>query len=71
MMPGTAHGIADHQPIDERTAVMRTLGSDRKHFSTAAHQQNLVITHSSEELAGVGKVSRSDAFREIGAGQSA
>jgi hypothetical protein len=50
---------------------MRTVGSERKHLCTAAHQQNLVIAHSSEEFAAVGKFSRGDAFRQIGANQSA
>src|ERR1700722_9872756 len=65
-MPGAVHSICDHQAFHERTAVMRAVGSDRKYFALAAHQQDLVITDSSYKLAAVCKLSRGDALREIG-----
>ena len=42
-MPGAAHGVADHEPVDERTVVMRAMGADREHLRPAAHQQNLLV----------------------------
>ena len=29
-MPGTAHGVVDHEALGERTVVMRAVGADRE-----------------------------------------
>ena len=55
-MPGTAHGVADHEPVGERTVVMRAMGADREDLRAAAHQQNLLVADMADELAAVGKL---------------
>src|SRR5258708_18841545 len=40
VMPRTPHGVSDHQPVSERTAVIGTGGADRKEVIAALHQQH-------------------------------
>jgi len=56
MMPGTPHGISDHQPVRERTAVMGTGGADRKEIIAALHEQhelffNIAAIHRARKLS--------------------
>ena len=67
VMPGTAHGVADHEPVDERTVVMRAIGPDREHLRPAAHQQNLLVADMADQLAAIGKRAERNALRQIGA----
>src|SRR3984957_3814231 len=67
MMPRTANGTVDEQALDERTVVVGAMRPDRKHLQAAAHQQNLLVTDMTNELATVGKLARNNALCQIGA----
>src|ERR1700722_5401432 len=67
MMPRTANGTVDEQALDERTVVVGAMRPDRKHLQAAAHQQNLLVTDMTNELATVGKLAKNNALRQIGA----
>src|ERR1700678_47813 len=67
MMPRTANGAVDEQPLDERTVVVGAMRPDRKHLQAAAHQQNLLVTDMTNELATGGQLARNNALRQIGA----
>src|ERR1700723_1812595 len=69
MMPRTANGAVDEQPLDERTVVVGAMRPDCKQLQAAAHQQNLLVTDMTNELATVGKLARNNALRQIGAGE--
>ena len=55
-MPGTAHGVADHEALGERTVVVRAMGADREQLRAAPHQQDLVVADMTEQLSAVGEV---------------
>ena len=52
-MPGTAHGVADHEAVDERTVVMRAMRADREKLLAAPHQQDLVPADMTDKLSAV------------------
>lgn len=64
-MPGAPDGIANHEPIPQRTVVMGALGSDREHLMPAADKQNRVSAGMADEFAAVGKVGKSNSFDQI------
>ena len=64
-MPGAAHGIADHQAVDERTVVVGAMGPDREHLRPAAHQEDLFVPDMTDPLAAVGKLRERNALRQI------
>src|SRR5260370_31687975 len=69
MMQRTANGTVDHEPLDERTVVVRAMRPDRKHLQAAAYQQNPLVTVMANQLATVGKLAKNNALRQIGASE--
>ena len=55
----------DHEPVAERTVVMRALGADREYLRPAAHQQNLLVAGMTDQLAAIGKLGERNALRQI------
>ena len=53
-MPGTAHGVADHESLGERTVVMRAVSADREKLRAATDQQYLLVADMAEKLSSVG-----------------
>src|ERR1700677_4199607 len=69
MMPGTAHGVVDHEPVNKRRVIVRAQGPDREYLCSAAHQQNLLAAGVADHLAAVGKLGERYPLRQIGASQ--
>ena len=67
MVPQTADSVLDEDPLGERTVVVGAMRPDRQHLQAAAHQQNLLVTDMTNELATVGKLAKNNALRQIGA----
>lgn len=70
VMPGTPHGVSDHQPVRERTAVMGTGGADRKEVIAALHQQHDLFSNVARQHAPVGKAIDRNALRKVGTGRT-
>ncbi len=56
MMPGTADGVADHQPVGERPMIMRAMGRDRGDFAAVAHQQHVLVADMARQHGAVGEI---------------
>ena len=67
VVPGTAHGIANHEPVAQRAVVMRALSADREDLSPAADEQDGFAAGMADELAAVGELAEGNALGEIGA----
>jgi hypothetical protein len=70
VMPGTPHGVSDHQPIRERTAVMGAGGADRKEIIAALHKQHGLFANVARQHAPVGKAIDWNALRKVGTGRT-
>src|SRR5690606_10525662 len=53
-MPRATDGVVDHEAIDQRPAIVRTVGADGKHLGPVAHQQYLFLAAISNKPAAVG-----------------
>jgi hypothetical protein len=62
-MPGTAHGVTDHEALDKRPVIMGAVGTDRKHLYPAARQQNLLPGNMTSKHVTVLKLIERDAER--------
>ena len=51
MMPGTAHRVADNEPLRERPAVMRTVRPDGEEFRARPRQYHVLVTDVPEDHA--------------------
>ena len=65
-MPRAAHGVVDHEPVDNRTVIMRVLGPDREYLCPAAYQEYLLAAGMPDQFAAVGKLEKRKALRQIG-----
>ena len=68
-MPGTSHGVVDHEPFGERSAVVGTGRADREEFITAARQQDGFVADMPGKHVSVGEIIDRDARRQVGTGR--
>jgi hypothetical protein len=66
VVPGTAHGIANHEPVPQRAVVMRALSADREDLSPAADEQDWFAAGIADYLAAVGELAEGNALGEFG-----
>src|SRR5262249_18017738 len=65
MMPGTSHGVADDQPLCERSTVMGAGRSDREQLITAAHEEYRVIPDMPTDHPSIRHITEGNALGEI------
>ena len=51
VVPGAAHGVADHQPFGERAAVVGAGRLDREDLAAGLHQQHVFLADMAEQFA--------------------
>ena len=68
MMPRTPHGVIDHEPFSERSAVMGTDSTDREIFIAAAREKYGFLADMPCEHLTVGKVIDRDALLQVRTG---
>jgi hypothetical protein len=54
-MPWAPNRVFDDEAIDERSMIVRAMGSDGEYFGPAAHEQHLVAADMADHLSAVGK----------------
>src|SRR5688572_20245631 len=69
MMPGTADGIPDHQPLGERASVVRASRPDRAQLGTETREQHRLSIRVTEERLALLEKGDCDALCQIGPGQ--
>jgi hypothetical protein len=68
-MPGTTNRLADDQSFRQGTAVVRAVGTDRKHLLAAAHQKDGLAIDLTEERRILRQAVEVDANLEIRSGE--
>ena len=68
MVPGTAHGLAIHQPLAQGTAIMGAGRADREKFIAPARQQNGLVAHMARQHRAGGEVADRNATGKVGTG---
>ena len=68
VVPGTAHRVADDEPVGERAVIVGAMGADREDLGAAAHQQHLLLADMAEQLAAVIEFGKGNSLPEIGTG---
>ncbi len=69
VMPGTPHGVSDHQPLRKRTAIMGTGGTDREEIVAAPHDKHRFFADMPRQHAAVGKAIDRNPLRKVGTGR--
>ncbi len=67
VMPRAANRIADHQAFGQRPVIVTAFGADREDFAALPRQQHLFLADMADKHGAIGKVSRRNAFCQIGA----
>src|SRR5262249_2452383 len=65
VMPGTSHGVADDEAIDEWSFVVGAVGADGEALTALLHHQYLGVTHLADDLAGVPQLGGRNAPRQV------
>src|SRR5262249_14746789 len=66
VVPGAADGVADHEPLAQRTAVVRAGRADGKEFLATVRHEHGVITDMPGDHAAIGDITQRDTLREVG-----
>jgi hypothetical protein len=64
-----AHGVADQQPLGQRSVIVAAMGGHGEDLRPLARQQYVVAADMADQHAAIGEVRESDALREVGAGR--
>jgi len=65
MMPGTADGVVDDQPLRERPTVMRAGRPNREQLITAAGKEYRIIPYMPADHPAIGHITEGNARGEI------
>jgi hypothetical protein len=60
-MPGTADGVADHDPVGDRRAIVSTLGADREQVVAFANEEDRLIADMALEEVSVSETCEGNA----------
>src|SRR5262249_5559676 len=69
VMPRTPHGVSDHQPLRERTAVVGTSGAHCEEIVAAPHDKHGFFADMPRQHDAVGKAIDRNALHKVGTGR--
>jgi hypothetical protein len=65
VVPRASHGVADDQPLGERTSVVRAGCADREKFVAPTREQHRLIPHMPGYQAAIAEMVERNAAREV------
>src|SRR4029450_3452441 len=66
VMPGAPHGVADDQPLRERSVVVRAMRADGKQRLAPSHDDDVIVFDTTGDGRAIWKIAEWQTFLEVG-----